>query len=86
MNRLRWVPRNPDIWPDRCPLCEQRADRRSSGGPRTTVRCRPCGVRWKLGRRPKSFRFTDRLMWRSRHQGIDPSRWMRSDRIHRELW
>lgn len=46
--KLKWVRRNEDK-PHRCPECHM-VRRRTNWGPRTTVACGPCGVRWKMGR------------------------------------
>lgn len=45
---MKWVGRNKDK-PHRCPECHA-VRRRTHWGPRTTVVCGPCGVRWKMGR------------------------------------
>lgn len=46
---LDWRP--PCVWDaTQCPCCRQTRVR-SPYGPRTTGRCRPCRVRWRMGER-----------------------------------
>jgi hypothetical protein len=65
-----WVKPNRNA-PHRCPDCYRVRYELNRGGPRTTVYCPSCEIRWKLLYRLSTWTLWSRRAWRRRNQGID---------------